>query len=134
MKKNTGLILLLFTLVVSAIIPNTGCKADHRFDIRGTWVITLVYSDGNQTSNIYVFSGSKFDGTVRIENINSTGSYTVDGNNIQFSVSYGITTPFFSNNFSGAPVAGDYMRGSFNITINDAVTHTGTWDAAKELP
>ncbi len=128
MKK--FLITLGFGLMVLVVILNISCKSKSNFDITGAWVITLHISDG-QITNTYIFTGTKTEGTVTLEGTPSTGSYTVNGESVQFSVSYGIAAPLYSENFTGRFENEDSMQGNFNITSDGVITDTGTWEGVR---
>ncbi len=121
MKK--VLIILLFGLL---IVLNPGCKSGDNFDITGTWVITTQTGDGTFT-NTLIFTGTQAEGSVTLQDINSTGSYSVVGNAVQFSVSFGIAAPLYQENYTGQFDNEDTMNGGFNITLDGDVTGTGTW-------
>lgn len=123
-------IILGFGLMVIVVILNTGCKSKSDYDITGSWVITIYIEDGEAT-NTYIFTGNKNEGTVTIENIPSNGNYTVDGDTVQFSVSYGIAAPLFSENFTGQFENEGLMQGNFNITLDGVITDTGTWQGVR---
>jgi hypothetical protein len=124
------LIILGFGLMVLVVILNTGCMSKSGYDIMGAWVITMNISDGLLT-NTYIFSGNKNEGTVTIENIPSNGNYIVAGDTVQFSVSYGVAAPLYSENFTGQFENEDSMRGNFTITLDGVITDTGTWQGAR---
>jgi len=128
MKKFS--ITLGFGLMVLVVILNTGCKSKSNFDITGAWVITLNISDG-QITNTYIFTGTKTEGNVTLEGTPSTGSYTVSGDSVQFSVSYGIAAPLFTENFTGRSESEDSMQGNFNIALSGVITDTGTWQGVR---
>lgn len=125
MKK--VLIILLFGLLV---VLNTGCKSGDDFDITGTWVITTETGDG-QFTNTLIFTGTKTEGAVTLQDINSSGSYTVVGSTVQFSVSFGIAAPLYRENYSGQFDSENAMGGDFNITLDGDVTGNGTWEAGR---
>ncbi|MCP5054845.1 MAG: hypothetical protein GY940_47205 [bacterium] len=112
------------------IVLITGCKSKKGFDITGAWVITIATGDGLAT-NTYIFTGTKERGTVEVENILSNGDYTVSGDTVQFSVTYGIAAPHFRENFTGTSDNEDSMGGDFSITFNDDVRDSGTWEASR---
>jgi hypothetical protein len=110
-----------------------GCKKSSAFDfnITGSWVINMTDNQGNQTTNTFIFSGNLQQGTVTIQNINSTGSFTVDGDRVEFSVSYGFAAPLYWENFTGTFRSDDSMSGDFNVTLDGNINRTGTWHASR---
>lgn len=125
MKK--VLIILLFGLLV---VLNPGCKSGNNFDITGSWVVVTQTGDGTFT-NTLIFTGTKTEGSVTIQDINSSGSYTVVGDTIQFSVSFGIAAPLYRENYTGQFDSEDVMGGDFTITMDGDVTGSGTWDGNR---
>jgi hypothetical protein len=121
------IIVLLFGLLV---VLNPGCKSGNDFDITGTWVINTQTGDG-QFTNTFIFTGTKAGGAVTLRDINSSGSYTVVGDAVQFSVSFGVAAPLYRENYTGQFDSEDAMSGNFDITLDGAVTSSGTWTASR---
>jgi len=121
------IIVLLFGLLV---VLNPGCKSGNDFDITGTWVINTQTGDG-QFTNTFIFTGTKAEGSVTLRDINSSGSYTVVGDAVRFSVSFGVAAPLYRENYTGQFDSEDAMSGSVNITLDGAVTGSGTWTASR---
>jgi len=94
-----------------------------QYDIVGTWTIHLIYdNDDNEWDSITVFSGNKKSGTT-LDNYDASGTYTVDGKNVTFTLSWSNTIITFTGQFDGK----DKMSGSFN----EASKWTGTWTAVR---
>lgn len=113
-----------------AVILITACKSGDDFDITGAWTITKLTGDG-QSTNSFTFSGNKQEGAVVMSGVASTGSYTVSGDTVRFSVTYGIAAPFYSERFTGQAENDNSMKGDFEIANGDTVTTTGTWEASR---
>jgi hypothetical protein len=121
---------LIVFLLGLAVILTAACKSGDNFDITGTWTVMKITSDG-QTTNSFTFSGNKEAGSVVMSGGSSSGSYTVVGDTVTFSITYGITAPFYLERFTGQVENDNSMKGDFNISLGDTVTNTGTWEASR---
>ena len=108
-------------IAVAAILVLVVFKT--QYDIVGTWTIHIIYDDeGNPWDAITVFSGDKKSGTTR-DDYGDTGTYTVHGNNVTFTLIWSDTIMTFTGEFDGK----DEMSGSFD----EASKWTGTWTAVR---
>lgn len=94
-----------------------------QYDIVGTWTIHITYdNDDNVWDSITAFSGDKKSGTT-LDNYDATGTYTVDGKNVTFTLSWLTTTMTFTGKFNGK----DKMSGRFTETPH----WVGPWTAVR---
>ena len=122
--------ILIFLMLGLAIILSSACKSGDDFDITGTWTVIKITSDG-QTTSIFTFSGNKEEGSVVMSGGSSSGSYKVTGDTVTFSITYGITAPYYVEHFTGEVDNDNSMKGNFNVSLGDTVTNTGTWEASR---
>lgn len=93
----------IFALAVSIMI-NYGCPSVFGYNIVGTWRVTATYDVGGTEDWTISFAGDKKTGTVTLtsDGVSLTGTYRVDGKNVDFEVnaSDGIITftGTFTNN------------------------------------
>ena len=87
MKKSTKY-LAIFALVLS-IVVNYGCPGIFGYNIVGTWSFTATYDVGGTDNWAVSFGGDKQTGIVTLtgDGASITGTYAVDGKNIDFEVS-----------------------------------------------
>ena len=87
MKKNTKY-LAIVALVLSIVI-NYGCPGIFGYNIVGTWSFEATYDVGGTDNWTISFGGDKKTGTVTLtgNGASITGTYAVNGKNIDFEVS-----------------------------------------------
>lgn len=102
MKKRTKY-LPIFALAVSIMI-NYGCPSVFGYNIVGTWSVSVTYDVGGTEDYTISFAGDKKTGTTTLtsDGVSISGTYAVDGKNIDIEVnaSDGIITftGTFTNN------------------------------------
>jgi hypothetical protein len=87
MKKNTKY--LAIAALVLSIVINYGCPGIFGYNVVGTWAVTATYDVGGTENWTISFAGDKKTGTVTLTGGGDsiTGTYSVDGKNIDFEVS-----------------------------------------------
>lgn len=87
MKKNTKY-LTIFVLALCIVI-NYGCPSIFGYNIIGTWSVAATYALGGTDNWTVSFVGDKKSGTVTLSGYGTslTGTFEVDGKNIDFDVS-----------------------------------------------
>jgi len=101
--------------------------ADIQYDIRGTWNMSEVYSDKSNFSVTLTFTGGLDSGTVT-DSDGGSGTYTVDGNNVTFTLIFSQVTYEYTGSFlNHENMSGDSKR----HTAADNY-FTGEWIATKD--
>lgn len=100
---------------------------DIQYDIRGNWKIIEGYSDGSSFSVTLTFTGDLNSGTVT-DSDGGTGTYTVDGNNLSFTLNYPEVTYEYTGGFSSR----EYMSGSCKRRVAEDKYYPGDWIAEKD--
>jgi hypothetical protein len=119
MQKKLLMLLLIF--VFSGLLFFSGCKTteEHVYDIRGSWSLTTIVD--TSSTFVFVFSGSLTGGIVSCAEF-SSGTYTVNDNQVTIVMYFGALSYTFTGTFSND----NYMSG--NLTF---FTATGTWFATR---
>lgn len=101
MKKSTKY-LAIFALVLTIVI-NYGCPGVFGYNIVGTWSILATFGVNDTEDYIVSFAGDKKTGTVTWTGFgySLTGTYAVDGKNIDFEVSSSEELQTFTGTFTG---------------------------------
>lgn len=121
MKKSTKFIAIL-ALVLSIVI-NYGCPGIFGYNIVGTWSVRATFGVDDTENYIISFAGDRKTGTVTWTafGYSLTGTYAIDGKNIDFEVSSSDELQTFTGTFSN----------------NKEMSGTGVWlvygDAASVL-
>ena len=101
--------------------------ADIQYDIRGTWYVSEVYSDRSNFSVTLTFTGDLDSGTVT-DSDGGSGTYTIDGNNVTFTLIFPQITYEYTGSFlNHQNMSGDSKR----YTAADNY-FTGEWIATKD--
>ena len=119
--------LLLIGLAIVSLLVTPGCKSEDPFTILGTWMGTMIWSDGQVDSTTYTFSGTEASGSVTISVSwgTTTGNYNVSGTSITMNTTWGGGA---SHNCTGIiDTNTNAMNGSF--TQNNG--WSGTWSASR---
>jgi hypothetical protein len=119
--------LLFVGLVMISLLITPGCKSEDPFTIVGTWMGTMIWSDGQVDSVTYTFSGTETAGTVNlvVSWANASGNYTVAGTSVTMNMTWGGGA---SHNCTGnIDTNANTISGSF--TQNNG--WTGTWSASR---
>ncbi len=100
MKKSTKH-LAIFALVL-AIVINYGCSGLFGYNIVGTWSILATFGVNDTEDYIISFAGDKKTGTVTWTafGYSLTGTYAIDGKNIDFEVSNSDELQTFEGTFT----------------------------------
>ncbi len=125
MKKK--LMILLIAALFVALIFSTGCK--KKFDITGTWTITLSYVTPWPTTlqGTLTAVGDKSSGTATIDISGwdpGVGTYTVSDTSVTITVNW---TGGNSTTCSGTAPSDNSMNGN----ITETYGATGTWTATR---
>ncbi len=101
MKKGTKY-LAIFALVLTIVI-NYGCPGVFGYNIVGTWSILATFGVDDTEDYIISFAGDKKIGTATWTafDYSLTGTYAVDGKNIDFEVSSSDELQTFTGSFTG---------------------------------
>ena len=128
MKRNT--IISFCAIILFVIGCSSACKnSDITFDITGKWRVreTVNWADGSDTKTvefIVTFSGNYQSG--RTSSGANSGSYSVDGQDIEYSLS-GVEG---LRSFVGAFVDSSYLSGTITVSYQN-LTWSGTWSATR---
>jgi hypothetical protein len=127
-KKKSILPIILIgvgVIAVAAVLFLVVLKTSY--DITGTWTETDTIWTGGDTT--IIFSGDKASGTLRLEEFDDTGTYTVDGKTVHFEFSTAGSA--YKWVFDGQFDEKDKMSGTVQYLYNNAVSDTGTWTATR---
>jgi hypothetical protein len=121
--------LLLALGIVVSLILSPGCKTSEEssgIDITGTWTQVNVHTPtGNDYTKTVTYSGTPTSGIVTVTPNNGTGTYTVNGSVIIFSVTWGTTGS--TANYNGTIASTNSMNGNFT---ESGGSH-GTWTSTR---
>jgi hypothetical protein len=86
MKKSTKY--LAIAALVLSIVVNYGCPGIFGYNVVGTWTVSATFADNDTESYTITFAGDKKAGTVTwtAYGYSLTGTYAVNGKNINFEV------------------------------------------------
>lgn len=99
--------------------------ADKEFYVQGPWTLAEQYEDGSSFAVTVTFSGETESGTV-VDSDGGTGTYTVSGANVSFTIEYPEVIYEYTGRFSEAgKMKGDSKR----LYVNDNIFNNGTWSA-----
>ncbi|MCP4216540.1 MAG: hypothetical protein GY765_17955 [bacterium] len=106
---------------------NLSVYSKLQYNIAGSWEIAETYNDTSFFSVTLTFTGDMDSGTVT-DSDGGTGTYTVDGTSVNFSLDF----PEVSYEYTGNFVTRDTMSGySVRITENGEKRESGTWNSAR---
>jgi hypothetical protein len=100
---------------------------DIQYDIRGSWTLTEGYSDSSAFSVTLTFSGDLTSGTVT-DSDGGTGTYTVDGNDVSFTINY----PQVTYEYNGSFTDRENMSGGSKRHVAADKYYPGDWIAQKD--
>jgi len=123
-------VIITFLVVMVISVTFSGCKKKGEYFINGIWLLrTTIYSEEFPADRIIVFSGDNITGIVKWVNGGPVGTYSVDGENVDFDISYTITSAGVEirEEYRGIFVDDFYMRGGATTNGIDA----GAWNAEK---
>lgn len=134
MKKKILICLLTFGIVV--VLLFFGCKTSEEivYDITGNWQFTLTNDISGASVSVFGFSGTLTSGTSTDITDGYTGTYTVTGTNVQFTLSWTTTgCGDITETYTGTFNSTTSMSGSYNFSATGLcwVTGTTTWTAVK---
>ena len=117
-------------LLFISLLFSFGCKKKIIYDIRGEWDFEIMYN-GKVINKTYNFTGSIESGNIyNYNNIHNLGTYRVNGNSVNFTVSYyGYDDGFNVETFSGFFNDIYSMSGDFTLHIKGDRSFSGTWTA-----
>lgn len=117
--------IVFFMLLFCSLFFISGCKtAEDLFDIRGTWNVTLVYTDGYTISGTWTFSGTETSGTYIDMVWGGSGVYTVTNNSVSIFIDWGSN----SATYTGTATDDNNMSGTFSEAAGWAGS---TWSAFR---
>ena len=126
--KKPVIIMLLVLMVIS--VTFSGCKINKEYFIDGIWLLrTTIYTEEFPAERIIEFSGDNITGIVKWVDGGQVGTYSVDGENVDFDISYTLTSAGLEvrEEYSGIFVDDFYMRGGATFNGIDA----DGWNAEK---
>ncbi|MCP5051288.1 MAG: hypothetical protein GY940_29250 [bacterium] len=101
--------------------------ADRYFEIRGTWRLQEFYEDNSTFIVTLTFSGDEGTSGTVVDSDGGTGTYTVSGPSVSFTIEY----PDVVYEYTGTFTAEDNMQGNSD-RITTSNTYPGLWSAARE--
>lgn len=126
MKK---IYLLLALGIVVSLILSPGCKTSEEssgIDITGTWTHVNVHTPtGNDYTKTVTFSGSASSGVVTGTPSNGSGTYSVSGSTIVFSITWASNGN--TSNYNGTVTSANSMNGNFT----ESGGSYGTWTSSR---
>ncbi len=100
--------------------------ADVFFEIRGTWTMREAYEDESGFTVTLTFSGDAESGTV-VDSDGGTGTYTVVGPVVNFTIEYPDVTYEYSGTFTD-----ENNMGGISSRITSSGTFAGSWVATND--
>lgn len=100
-------------------------SAENTYDISGSWDLGETYTDGSSFSVILTFIGDMLSGTVE-DSDGGTGTYTVNGHIVEFTLEY----PNITYSYIGAFSEENKMSGDSKRETDDE-TYSGIWAAER---
>lgn len=97
-----------------------------KYDIRGTWELTLLVSNQAPVAADFIFSGTKTEGEYHTST-QGKGEYAIEGKKVRF----GFFTHATLVNFNGAFIDPKHMEGTYTFTSAWVPSRSGTWTAKK---
>jgi hypothetical protein len=103
---------------------NVYCEKEYQ--IQGSWTLNETYEDGSAFEVTLIFDGEIENGTV-IDSDGGTGTYTVSGRTVQFTIYYPEVTYIYEGNFYDE----ENMTGNAKRYVTEHTYKRGTWSAEK---
>lgn len=128
MKKLITIVFLGFCLLGMVFL--SGCKSEDVFNINGRWTLSLNYTGWGTFVGFITFTGSETSGTLSADFSTSdwvpgTGTYTVTGTNVNFTVNW---TAVSNSTYCNGTSTGD---NAMNGTFTEIDPYSGTWTATR---
>lgn len=101
-------------------------QAVLQYDIRDSWLLEELYTDGSEFVVTLTFSGDIESGTVT-DSDGGTGTYTVQSSSISFTLEF----PDIAYEYTGALSSRNNMGGTSSRIISGGETITGSWRATR---
>lgn len=117
--ENSGTITISDDHVLSA-------TATLHYDIQGSWTLEEDYDDESSFDVTVIFTGDDTSGTV-VDSDGGTGTYSVDGISITFTLEF----PSITYEYSGLFTNADTMSGTSKRIISGGATIDGDWIATR---
>jgi hypothetical protein len=100
--------------------------ATLHYDIQGSWRVEEEYDDGSSFDVSVTFTGDDISGTV-VDSDGGTGTYTVTGVQVTFTLEF----PIITYEYSGLFINEDTMSGISKRIISGGATISGDWVATR---
>ena len=119
------LFLLCLVVFIGATMSTTGCKKMDFADIRGNWSLGMGNDFNGCVIYHFSFNGGKEEGTVTCNITNTSGTYRVFGDEVEFEIALFYQNERFIGSFNGE----DQMNGTWVLAEGDL---GGTWFANRK--
>jgi hypothetical protein len=111
--KTTVKIISIMLLVSLLCLAQINCNSAAQYDIRGTWSVQLTFFDATSEVFNFTFTGTRETGVVTHTGLSYPGTYTVDGDRVEFSIEYNILNVSSSESYDGNFDNENTMSGNF---------------------
>lgn len=101
--------------------------ATLHYNIEGTWTLEEQYEDESSFIVTVTFTGDSQGGTV-VDSDGGTGTYTVDGTQVTFTLEF----PNITYEYTGLFTTEDLMGGNSNRIVSGGTTSPGIWIATRD--
>ncbi len=101
---------------------------EKEYLIQGSWTLAEQYEDGSAFTVTATFTGDIENGTV-VDSDGGTGTYTVSGGSVYFTIEYPDVIYEYTGNFTGEENMGGNAK---RFYVNENTFNNGTWAAIKD--